>query len=75
MYWRGPIRMKGGGHIVKWWVCIMQSGGGVFCKVEGVHFAKWRGCILQSRGGLKVVGVYFIFYRVSVTIMIVTLTL
>ena len=60
MYWRGPIRMKGGGgHIVKWWVCIMQSGGGVFCKVEGVHFAKWRGFILQSGGGVycKVEGV------------------
>ena len=43
----------------------LLGGGGVFCKVEGVHFAKWRGCILQSGGGLKVVGVYFIFYRVS----------
>ena len=43
--------------------------------MEGVYFAMWRGCILlcgggvatlQSGGGLKVVGVYFIFYRVLV---------
>ena len=46
----------------------MQSGGGVFCKVEGVYFAKWRGCIMQSGGGVfcKVVRVY-LFYRVSLT--------
>ena len=45
MYWRGPIRVEGG-------------GGGAYRKVEGV--SRWRGCIMQSGGGLKVVGVYFI---------------
>ena len=43
----------------------MQSGGGVFCKVEGVYYAKWRGCIMQSGGGVlcKVEGVYFAKWR------------
>ena len=44
----------GGGHIVTWRGCILQSGGSVFCNVEGVSR-----CILQSGGGLKVLGGVF----------------
>ena len=45
--------MEGGGLIVKWRGCILQSGGGL--KVVGVYFevegvSKWWGCILYLQG-------------------------
>ena len=43
MYWRGPIRVE---------------GGGAYRKVEGVYFAKWRGCILKWRGSQSGGGVF-----------------
>ena len=64
----------GGGHIVKWRGAYRKVEGVYFAKCGGGHIVKWRGCILLSVEGVyiakwRVVGVYCIFYRVSVIII------